>query len=136
MKKLALIAAVLLLAPGVAAAADLTGAWTVSTNVNDMPFTIICNLTQTGAVLGGSCGVKDAPDKPSVLTGAVDGDSAKWTYDVTFQDMRCTSPSWRPGAAMTEPSGSSHAQPVHRGSVGTGRAQAAVVLRGQAALKR
>ncbi len=87
MKKLALIAAVLLLAPGVAAAADLTGAWTISTNVNDMPFTIVCNLTQTGAALGGTCGVKDAPDKPSVLTGAVDGDNAKWAYDVTFQDM-------------------------------------------------
>ena len=87
MKTLALIAAALLLAPGVAAAADLTGAWTISTNVADMPFTIVCNMTQTGAVLGGTCGVKDAPDKPSVLTGAADGDSAKWAYDVTFQDM-------------------------------------------------
>ena len=49
MKTLALIAAGFLLAPGIAAAADLTGAWTITTNVNDMPFTIVCNMTQTGA---------------------------------------------------------------------------------------
>ena len=88
MKKLALIAAALLLAPGVAAAADLTGAWKIAANINDMPMTIVCNLTQSGTALSGTCGLQDQPDPPTAFTGGtVDGDSAKWAYDVKFQDM-------------------------------------------------
>ena len=86
MKKLVLITAALLLAPGAAAAADLTGAWKIAANINDMPITIVCNLTQSGAALSGTCGLQDAP--PTAFSGgAVDGDSAKWAYDDKFQDM-------------------------------------------------
>ena len=86
MKKLAMIAAAILLAPGVAAAADLSGAWKLNANANDMPLVIDCNFTQTGAALTGTCGL-EGPDKPSPVTGTVDGNTAKWAYDVTFQDM-------------------------------------------------
>jgi hypothetical protein len=88
MKKLALIAAACLFAPGLAAAADLTGAWKISANVADMPITILCNLTQSGAALSGTCGLQDGPGAPTAFTGGtVDGDAAKWAYDDKFQDM-------------------------------------------------
>ncbi len=88
MKKLALIAAALLLAPGVAAAADITGAWKLDANVADMPMTIVCNITQTGNALSGTCGLKDQPDPPTPFTGGtIDGSTAKWAYDIKFQDM-------------------------------------------------
>lgn len=88
MKKLALLAAAFLLAPGAAAAADLTGAWKIAASVSDMPMTIICNITQSGAALSGTCGLQDQPDPPTAFTGGtVDGDNAKWAYDVKFQDM-------------------------------------------------
>jgi len=87
MKKLLLIAAVVLLAPGVAAAADISGLWKLDTNANGQEFKIDCNITQSGSALSGTCGLDGATDKPSALTGTVDGMTASWAYDVDFNGM-------------------------------------------------
>ena len=87
MNRLAMIAALAALAPGVAAAADLSGAWKIVANVNDMPVPVACKFTETGAALSGTCGRTDAPETPGAVTGTVDGSTVKWAYDVKFQDM-------------------------------------------------
>ena len=46
-----LLAAALLMAPGLALAADLSGAWTVSSSVGTTPITVNCTLVQKGEAL-------------------------------------------------------------------------------------
>ena len=87
MKKLFAIAAIALFVPSLAAAADLSGTWKIKANAGGMDLVIACKLVQAGAALTGTCGLDGAPDAPSALKGTVDGSSAKWAYDVTFQDM-------------------------------------------------
>lgn len=87
MKKLLAIVAVAVLAPSLAAAADLSGTWKVKTDAGGMDLIINCKMAQAGAALTGTCGLDGDPGAPSPFTGTVDGAKAKWAYDVTFQDM-------------------------------------------------
>jgi hypothetical protein len=87
MKTLLAVAAIAVLAPSLAAAADLSGAWKIKTDAGGMELVISCKLAQAGAALSGTCGLDGDPGAPSALTGSVDGSKAKWAYDVTFQDM-------------------------------------------------
>ncbi len=57
MKKLLLIAAAVLLAPGIAAAADISGAWKITTNANGQDLVVNCNFAQSGSALSGTCGL-------------------------------------------------------------------------------
>ncbi len=87
MKKLLLIAAAVLLAPGIAAAADISGAWKITTNANGQDLVVNCNFAQSGSALSGTCGLAGGAETPAALTGTVDGMAASWAYDVKFQDM-------------------------------------------------
>ena len=82
-------AACALALPGLASAADLTGAWKLTISVADMTVHVACDLKQSGADLTGTCGRTDADsaEKPAAVTGKVDGASATWSYSVSFQDM-------------------------------------------------
>ena len=89
MKTLLAIAAIAVLTPSLAAAADLTGTWKVKTKGGDGADIIVnCKIVQAGSALTGACGLDGAPDAPAPLTGSVDGGAAKWAYDVSFQDMK------------------------------------------------
>jgi hypothetical protein len=91
MKKLSIVAACLgaLALPGLASAADLSGAWKLVVNVGDMTVHVSCDLKQSGADLSGSCGRTDegSVEKPAAVTGKVDGSAATWSYSVSFGDM-------------------------------------------------
>jgi hypothetical protein len=79
--------------PGLASAADISGAWKVVVSASDMTFHTDCALKQTGATLSGTCVGTDAPPdggaapKPATVTGGVDGSNVKFGYDVSFGDM-------------------------------------------------
>lgn len=89
MKTLLAIAAIAVLAPSLAAAADLSGNWKIKTEAGGMDLVIDCKMVQSGAALSGTCGLDGGPDAPAPFTGGtVNGDTAKWAYDVTFQDMK------------------------------------------------
>ena len=85
MKTLMLAAAAALLAPGLAAAQDLSGTWNLNLNIADMMIPVTCTFVQAGQALTGSCGGPDG--KPAALTGTVDGAKLSWAYDTQFQDM-------------------------------------------------
>jgi hypothetical protein len=91
MKKLSIAAACLgaLALPGLASAADLSGAWKLVVTIADMPVHISCDLKQSGADLSGTCGRTDegGVEKPAPVTGKVDGSTATWSYSITFGDM-------------------------------------------------
>ena len=78
-----LFAAALVLAPGLAMAQDISGAWTVSSSVGTTPITVNCTLVQTGEALSGSCAPATAG--PTAFTGVVKGTHASWGYDVAFR---------------------------------------------------
>ena len=72
------------LAPGAASAADFSGTWKIDNLFNGSSSTITCTIVQAGAALSGSCKPEIPGIAASSLTGAVDGSSAKWGYDVVF----------------------------------------------------
>ena len=73
-----------LLAPGIAAAADLSGNWKIDLNIGGMEFHAQCKMTQAAAALTGECtGTDGAP--PAPMTGTVDGANAKFAYDISYQ---------------------------------------------------
>ena len=95
MKKLLILAAAAgaLALPGLASAADLSGAWKLAVSAGDMTFHTNCSFTQAAAALTGTCVAADAtPDgsapKPATITGSVDGSNVKFSYDVSFGDMQ------------------------------------------------
>jgi hypothetical protein len=96
MKKLLIVAAMAagaLALPGLANAADVTGAWKVAVTFGDMTFHTNCDFKQAAAALSGTCISADpAPDgapapKPAVVTGSVDGSNVKFGYDIMLGDM-------------------------------------------------
>ena len=95
MKKLLILAAMAgaMALPGLANAADVTGAWKVVVSFGDMTFHTNCDFKQAAAALTGTCVSADAPPdggaapKPAPVTGSVDGSNVKFAYDVTFGDM-------------------------------------------------
>jgi hypothetical protein len=79
-------AAAALLAPGIAAAADLTGAWKVDLEIAGMMFHAVCNMKEDGMMaLTGTCTGTDANPMPVAMTGMVDGSNVKWAYDITYE---------------------------------------------------
>jgi hypothetical protein len=87
MKTLLATLAIAVLVPSLAAAADLSGMWKIKTDAGGMEIIVDCKLAQAGSALSGTCGLDGGPDAPSPFTGTVDGNNAKWAYDVMFQDM-------------------------------------------------
>ncbi len=91
MKKLVIGAAcaAALALPGLASAADLSGAWKLVVNVGGMTVHVSCDLKQSGADLSGTCNRTDpeAVEKPTPTTGKVDGSTAAFSYSVSFGDM-------------------------------------------------
>ena len=86
-------AACALMLPGLASAADVSGAWKVVISVADMSFHANCTFAQAAAALTGTCVPADPPadgapaPKPSATTGSVDGSNVKFGYDISFGDM-------------------------------------------------
>jgi opacity protein-like surface antigen len=83
-KKLLIAAAALALAPVVAFAADLSGAWTVNASFDSVgiKYTVTCTLAQDGAgKLTGPC--KDDAGS-NAATGTVDGSTVSFAYDTTY----------------------------------------------------
>ena len=74
-----------LLAPAVASAADLNGAWKLKVDVADMTIDVNCNLTQSAAALSGTCKRAEGDEMPATLTGTVDGEALSWGYDIDMQ---------------------------------------------------
>ena len=72
------------LAPAAASAADFSGTWKIDNLFNGSSSTVTCTIVQAGAALTGSCKPEIPGIAASSLTGAVDGSSAKWGYDVVF----------------------------------------------------
>lgn len=87
MKRLLWLAAVAALAPTIASAADISGAWKLDVSVNDQKIPVGCNLTQSGSTVGGSCNRTDQAEPPAAVTGSVDGSTVKFGYDIKFQDQ-------------------------------------------------
>ncbi len=95
MKKLLIMAAAAgaLVLPGLANAADVSGAWKVTVSFGDMTFHTNCNFTQAAAALTGTCISADMPPegqpapKPAAVTGTVDGSNVAFGYDITLGDM-------------------------------------------------
>ena len=78
------LAALVALAPSAAWAADFSGTWKIENVFNGATSVITCTLEQDGNALTGSCRPEIPGIAASDLTGAVDGSSAKWGYDVVF----------------------------------------------------
>lgn len=77
-------AAAALLIPGVSNAADLSGAWKLDLQIAGMEYHATCQMKEDGTALSGTCSGTDADPKPVAMTGAVDGSSAKFAYDITY----------------------------------------------------
>ena len=91
MKKLSIALACLgaIALPGLASAADLSGAWKLVVAVGGMTIHVSCDLKQSGADLSGTCNRTDAeaPEKPTAITGKVDGSAVSWSYSISMGDM-------------------------------------------------
>ena len=82
--KTATLAALVVLAPGAAWAADFSGTWRIDNLFNGASAIITCTLVQAGNALTGSCKPEIPGIAASELKGTVDGSNAKWGYDVVF----------------------------------------------------
>lgn len=84
--KLAHLVIVAAFMPGLALAADFAGTWKLDNTFNGKVSVVNCTLEQKGDALTGSC----KPDLPnfeaSKLTGTVKGSTAKWGYDLVFNN--------------------------------------------------
>jgi len=72
------------LVPSVGWAADFSGTWRIDNLFNGASAIIVCTLVQTGNALAGNCKPEIPGIAGSELVGSVDGDSAKWGYDLVF----------------------------------------------------
>jgi hypothetical protein len=78
------LAALIVIVPNVAWAADFSGTWRIDNVFNGASAIITCTLVQADNALSGSCRPEIPGIAPSDLKGTVDGASAKWGYDVVF----------------------------------------------------
>ncbi|HTX48172.1 MAG TPA: hypothetical protein VME40_02165 [Caulobacteraceae bacterium] len=86
MKQL-LLAAAMLLAPPIARAADISGAWKFeATGPRGGASTMSCTLTRTGDNITGSC--VTAQGETVDVTGAVNGDDVAFGYNVAGSPLR------------------------------------------------
>jgi hypothetical protein len=74
-----------LLVPGLACAQDLSGKWNLDLEIAGMMYHATCDMKQDGQALSGKCSGSDEAPAPVALTGAVDGATAKFAYDITYQ---------------------------------------------------
>ena len=83
MKKLFIAGALLALAPAVAAAADMSGAWKIDGSFDAMgiKYSITCTLKDDGGKLSGPC-KSDQGDVQA--TGTEAGGKAELAYDTTY----------------------------------------------------
>lgn len=82
--KLKQLVALAALVPSTAFAADFSGTWRITNVFNGTPAIITCTLAQAGEALAGTCKPEIPGIEPSQLAGVVNGNSAKWGYDVVF----------------------------------------------------
>ena len=66
-----------LAAPGLAAAEEL---WKVNGHVDGKDFVVTCHFDQHGGALGGACFDSGTDLRHPLISGAVNGDQVKWTY--------------------------------------------------------
>ena len=84
MKRL-ILAGALALAPTLALAADISGAWVVNGDFEQMgmKYSLTCTFTDEGGKLTAPCkGDQTVPDVTA--SGTVDGDSVEFGYDTTY----------------------------------------------------
>jgi len=86
--KLERLAVLVALAPSAAWGADFSGTWHITNVFNGTPGIITCTIAQAGDRLSGQCKPELAGIEATELAGAVDGNSAKWGYDVVFNGNR------------------------------------------------
>jgi hypothetical protein len=84
--KLAHLLAAAAALPAFASAADFSGTWKLENNFNGSVSAIYCTLVQSSNTLSGSCRPDLAGMAASTLTGTVTGSTAKWGYDLVFND--------------------------------------------------
>ena len=85
MKRL-ILAGALALAPTLALAADVSGAWVVNGDFESMgvKYNLTCTFTDDNGKLSGPCkGDQTVPDVTA--TGTVDGANVEFGYDTTYQ---------------------------------------------------
>jgi hypothetical protein len=70
-----------------AGAPNLTGQWSVHSNVSGNESNQECKFVQTGDKLTGSC---KSTDKEVQITGSVDGKTVKWKYDSEYDGSPLT----------------------------------------------
>jgi hypothetical protein len=78
------LVAVVAVTPSAVWAADFSGTWRIDNVFNGASAIITCAIAQKENVLTGSCRPEIPNIEPTSLTGTVDGNSAKWGYDVVF----------------------------------------------------
>ena len=85
-KSLLVAGALALAVPSLAAAADVSGSWKISTKIQDAPSEIDCTFTQSGDTLGGTCA--RAGDLAAPATGTVADKAVKWNYSIDFSGQK------------------------------------------------
>ncbi|HUO11435.1 MAG TPA: hypothetical protein VMU37_01640 [Caulobacteraceae bacterium] len=86
--KTLILAAALALAPAVASAADMSGAWAVSGTFGGMgvKFSLVCHFTQSGPKFSGPC--KDPQQAtPNATTGTTSGPNVEFAYDTVYMGV-------------------------------------------------
>jgi hypothetical protein len=84
MRMFVLLIAAAALTPGIAAAANVSGAWKLDVNIGGQAVAVACNLIQSGPTVSGTCNRTDEPDTSAKADGGVDGSSVKFGYSVSF----------------------------------------------------
>jgi opacity protein-like surface antigen len=86
-KRLVIAAALLVLAPAAAQAADLSGVWKVhGVFTGVISYTAVCTFRQSGASFAGPC--VDPSNKTNVQAkGAVSGGAVEFGYDASFNGL-------------------------------------------------
>ena len=85
MKRL-ILAGALLLAPSLAAAADVSGAWTLNDDFASVgrKFTVTCTFAVDNGKLSGPC---KSDQGEATATGSVDGPNVEFGYDANYEGM-------------------------------------------------
>jgi hypothetical protein len=84
--KMLLIAAAsaALLSPAIASAQDLSGTWKLDLSIAGMDYHAECKMAQAAMALSGNCSGGEGQGAVA-MTGTVDGTTAKFAYDITYQ---------------------------------------------------
>jgi hypothetical protein len=69
-----------------AAAAEVSGDWSIEGTIGQMPLQVICSLKEADQKLTGSCHNEQYPDLP--LAGESHDGHVSWTYTVNYQGQQ------------------------------------------------